>query len=43
VKLDPIEGNQLSETASLPTLFSRLDVLEGGQLLRACRKRLRVH
>jgi hypothetical protein len=43
VKLDPIEGNQLSETASLPTLFSRLDVLEDGQLLRACRKRLRVH
>ena len=43
VKLDPIEGNQLSETASLPTLFSRLDILEGRQLLRACRKRLRVH
>ena len=29
VKLDSIEGNQLSEKASVATLFSRLDVLEG--------------
>jgi hypothetical protein len=43
VKLDATEGNQLSEKASLPTFFSRLDVLEGRQILRACRKRLRVY
>lgn len=43
VKLDVIADNQVSETASLPTFFSRLDALEGSQILRACRKRLRVH
>jgi hypothetical protein len=42
VKLDATEGNQSSEKASLPALFSKLDVLEGSQLFRACRKRLRV-
>ena len=35
-------ADQSSEKPSLPTLFSRLDVLEGSQLFRACRKRLRV-
>jgi len=40
VKLDA--ADQSSEKASLPTLFSKLDVLEGSQLFRACRKRLRV-
>ena len=40
VKLDA--SDQSSEKASLPTLFSKLDVLEGSQLFRACRKRLRV-
>ncbi len=43
MKLDAIEGNQLSETARLPTFFSKLDVLEGSHLLRAFRKRQRVH
>jgi hypothetical protein len=42
VKLDATEGNQSFEKASLPALFSKLDVLEGSQLFRACRKRLRV-
>jgi hypothetical protein len=41
VKLES-EGNQSSEKASSPTLFSKLDVFEGNQLFRACRKRLRV-
>jgi hypothetical protein len=36
------EGNRSSEKASSPTLFSKLDVFEGSQLFRACRKRLRV-
>ena len=40
VKLDV--ADQSSEKASLPTLFSKLDVLKGSQLFRACRKRLRV-
>ena len=40
VKLDA--SDQSSEKASLPTLFNKLDVLEGSQLFRACRKRLRV-
>jgi hypothetical protein len=40
VKLEATD--QSSERASLPTLFSKLDVLEGSQLFRACRKRLRV-
>jgi hypothetical protein len=35
-------ADQSSEKASLPALFSKLDVLEGSQLFRACRKRLRV-
>ena len=41
VKLEA-EGSQSSEKASLPALFSKLDVLEGSPLFRACRKRLRV-
>jgi hypothetical protein len=41
VKLDAITDNQ--EDASLPTLFGRLDALEGSQILRTCRKRLQVH
>ena len=42
VKLEA-EGNQSSEkAASSPTLFSKLDAFEGSQLLRKCRKRLRV-
>ena len=36
------EGNRSSEKASSPALFSKLDVLEGSQLFRACRKRLRA-
>jgi hypothetical protein len=40
VKLE--EGNQSSEKGNSPTLFSKLDALEGNQLFRACRKRLRV-
>jgi hypothetical protein len=36
------EGNQSSEKASSPMLFSKLDVFEGSQLFRACRKRLRM-
>jgi len=43
VKLGVIEGNQLSKKSSLGMLFSKLDALEGAQILRACRKRLRVH
>ena len=40
VKLEA--ADQSCEKASLPALFSKLDVLEGSQLFRACRKRLRV-
>jgi hypothetical protein len=40
VKLDATD--QSSEKASSPTLLGKLDVLEGSQLFRACRKRLRV-
>jgi hypothetical protein len=43
VKLDVIADNQISEKTSWPTLFSRLDAVEGGQILRACRKRPRTH
>ena len=43
VNLDVIEDKQLSEKPSAPPLFSKLDALEGSQILRACRKRLRVH
>ena len=41
VKLEA-EGNQSSEKARSATLLGKLDVFEGSQLLRACRKRLRV-
>jgi hypothetical protein len=40
VKLDA--ADQSSEKASSATLLGKLDVLEGSQLFRACRKRLRV-
>jgi hypothetical protein len=40
VKLDA--ADQSSEKASSTTLLGKLDVLEGTQLFRACRKRLRV-
>ena len=40
VKLDA--ADQSSEQASSATLLGKLDVLEGGQLFRVCRKRLRV-
>jgi hypothetical protein len=40
VKLEA--ADQSCEKASLPALFSKLDVLEGSQLFRACRKRLRA-
>jgi hypothetical protein len=43
VNLDVIEDKQLSEKPSAPPFFSKLDALEGSQILRACRKRLRVH
>jgi hypothetical protein len=42
VKLDATESNQSSEKASLPTLLGKLDVFEGSQLFRACKKRLRT-
>jgi len=38
--LQAINGNQESQPG-LFMLFSKLDALEGNQLLRACRKRLR--
>jgi len=41
--LDPIQDDQLSEKPSLPTLFGKLDALEGGHLLRGFRKRRQVH
>jgi hypothetical protein len=40
-----IEGGQFREESSSPfasSLLSKLDVIEGNQLLRACRQRLRV-
>ena len=40
VKLDA--ADQSSEKASSATLLGKLDVFEGSQLFRACRKRLRV-
>ena len=43
LKLDAIKDNQLSEQSSLPTLFGKLDALEGSHLLRAFRKRRQVH
>ena len=42
VNLDAIEDKQSSEKPSSRPLFSELDALEGSQILRACRKRLRV-
>jgi hypothetical protein len=39
-----VEGDQFSDVSSPdpPSLLSRLDALEGHQLLRACRTRLRA-
>ena len=41
---DPIEGDQFREESSpaAASLLSKLDAIEGNQLLRACRTRLRV-
>jgi hypothetical protein len=41
---DAVEGNQFREEASpdAPSLLSKLDAIEGNQLLRACRARLRA-
>jgi hypothetical protein len=36
-KLEAVEDNQVSQT-----LVGKLDAIEGNQLLRSCRKRLRV-
>ena len=39
---DAVEGDQFREESSpdVPSLLSKLDAIEGNQLLRACRKRL---
>ena len=41
---DAVEGEQFREESSPdpPSLLSKLDAIEGNQLLRACRTRLRV-
>jgi hypothetical protein len=41
---DTVEGDQLRKGSSpdTPSLLSKLDALEGNQLLRACRTRLRA-
>jgi len=41
---DAVEGKQFREESSPdpPSLLSRLDAIEGNQLLRACRTRLRA-
>ena len=41
---DAVEGDQLGEISSpdAPSLLSKLDAIEGNQLLRACRTRLRA-
>ena len=41
---DAVEGEQFREESSsdAPSLLSKLDAIEGNQLLRACRKRLRA-
>jgi hypothetical protein len=41
---DAIEGDQFREELSpdAPSLLSKLDAIEGSQLLRACRTRLRA-
>jgi hypothetical protein len=41
---DAVEGNQFREELSpaTPSLLSKLDAVEGNQLLRACRTRLRA-
>jgi hypothetical protein len=38
-----IQGDRLSEKSSLPTLFGKLDALEGSHLLRGFSKRRQVH
>jgi hypothetical protein len=42
--VDTIEGDQFREELSpaTPSLLSKLDAVEGNQLLRACRTRLRA-
>ena len=41
---DAVEGDQFREESSpdAPSLLSKLDAVEGNQLLRACRTRLRA-
>jgi hypothetical protein len=41
---DAVEGDQFREESSpdAPSLLSKLDAIEGNQLLRACRTRLRA-
>ena len=41
---DAIEGDQFREESSsdAPSLLSKLDAIEGNQLLRACRTRMRA-
>ena len=39
---DTIEGDQFRKEPDAPSLLSRLDAIEGNQLLRACRTRLRA-
>jgi hypothetical protein len=36
-----LEGGQFREESDAPSLLSKLDAIEGSQLLRACRTRLR--
>jgi hypothetical protein len=43
LKSDAVQDDQLSEKPSLPTLFGKLDALEGSHLLRGFRKRRQVH
>jgi hypothetical protein len=43
LKLDAIQDDRLSEKSSLPTLFGKLDALEGSHLLRGFSKRRQVH
>jgi len=40
--VDAIEGDQFRKEPDAPSLLSRLDAIEGNQLLRACRTRLRA-
>ena len=39
---DAVEGHQFRKAPNAPSLLSKLDAIEGNQLLRACRTRLRA-